>query len=195
MMKKTLMACAIGVAIAQSGVVQAEENWMWRVRAIHVAPDASSAPVAGVDASSETVPELDFTYFINKNVGVELVLATTRHQVTLNSANLGKVSLLPPTLTLQYHFTQSEKFKPYVGAGINYTRFYSVGLNSPLDVERNSWGGALQVGVDVALDKSSYINFDVKKLYIETDVKSGGAYLTTLKINPMVWGVGYGRRF
>lgn len=194
-MKKTLMACAIGVALAQSGWVQAEESWMWRIRAINIAPDTSSAPVAGVDASNETVPELDFTYFVNKNVGVELILATSRHQVTLNGANLGKVSLLPPTLTLQYHFYPNETIKPYVGAGINYTRFYSMSLNSPLDVERNSWGGALQVGVDVALDKKSYINFDVKKLYIETDVKSSGAYLTTFKINPVVWGLGYGRRF
>lgn len=194
-MKKILMVCALGMAFAQSGAVQAEENWMWRVRAIHITPDASSAPVTGVDASSETVPELDFTYFINKHVGVELILGTSRHQVSLNGANLGKVSLLPPTLTLQYHFYPNEKLKPYVGAGVNYTRFYRMSLNSPLDVERNSWGGALQAGVDVALDKSSYINFDVKKLYIETDVKSSGAYLTTFKINPVVWGVGYGRRF
>lgn len=194
-MKKVLMVCALGMAFAQSGAVQAEENWMWRVRAIHITPDASSAPVTGVDASSETVPELDFTYFINKHVGVELILGTSRHQVSLNGANLGKVSLLPPTLTLQYHFYPNEKLKPYVGAGVNYTRFYRMSLNSPLDVERNSWGGALQAGVDVALDKSSYINFDVKKLYIETDVKSSGAYLTTFKINPVVWGVGYGRRF
>ncbi len=194
-MKKTLMACAIGVAIAQSGLVQAEGNWMWRIRAIHIAPDASSAPVAGVDASNETVPEVDFTYFINKNIAMELVLTIARPQVTLNGANLGKVSLLPPTLLLQYHFTQSEKFKPYVGAGINYTRFYGVSLNSPLDIERTSWGGALQVGVDVAIDKSSYINFDLKKIYIETDVKNNGAFLTTFKINPVVFGIGYGRRF
>lgn len=194
-MKKTLMSCVLGALLAQSGGLLAEENWMWRVRAINVAPDASSAPVTGVDANDQTVPELDLTYFINKHVGMELILATTRHKISLNGANLGKVSLLPPTLTLQYHFMPGEKIKPYVGAGINYTRFYSVSLSSNLDVERNSWGGALQLGVDVAIDKSSYVNVDVKKLYIETDVKSAGSYLTTLDINPVVWGVGYGRRF
>lgn len=194
-MKQAILAGVVALGLMQAGSAAAEENWMWRLRAIHIAPDASSGPVTGVDASSETVPELDFTYFINKNVGLELILGTARHQVTLNGANLGKVSLLPPTLTVQYHFMADQKIKPYVGAGVNYTRFYSVSLNSPLDVERNSWGAALQAGVDVALDKSSYVNFDVKKLYIETDVKSGGAYLTTLKINPVVWGIGYGRRF
>lgn len=194
-MKRVVLACLAGLGLTQMGAVQAEDNWMWRVRAIHVAPDASSSPVSGVDASSETVPELDFTYFINKNVGVELILGTSRHKVTLNGADLGKVSLLPPTLTLQYHFMPDQKIQPYVGAGLNYTRFYNMSLNSPLDVDRNSWGAALQAGVDIALDKTNYINFDVKKLYIETDVKSSGAFLTKLKINPVVWGIGYGRRF
>lgn len=194
-MKPMVVACLLGLGLAQTGAAQAEDNWMWRVRGIHVAPDASSGPVTGVDASSETVPELDFTYFINKHVGVELILGTSRHEITLNGAKLGKVSLLPPTLTLQYHFLLEQKINPYVGAGVNYTRFYSVSLNSPLDVERNSWGAALQAGVDIALDKTNSINFDVKKLYIATDVKSSGAYLTTLKINPVVWGVGYGHRF
>lgn len=194
-MKHAMGAILAVLGLVQGGVVQAEDHWMWRLRAIHVAPDASSGPVSGVDASSETVPELDFTYFVTQNIGMELILATSRHQVTLNGGKLGKVSLLPPTLTVQYHFRPDQTIKPYVGAGVNYTRFYGVSLNAPLDVERNSWGAALQVGVDFALDKTSDVNFDVKKLYIDTDVKSGGAYLTTLKINPVVWGVGYGRRF
>lgn len=194
-MKQAILASLVALGLMQAGSAVAEDNWMWRLRAIHVAPDASSGPVTGVDADSQTVPELDFTYFVTKNIGMELILGTTRHQVTLNGANLGKVSLLPPTLTVQYHFMPDQTIKPYVGAGVNYTRFYRVSLNSPLDVERNSWGAALQAGVDVALDKTSYVNFDVKKLYIETDVKSGGAYFTTLKLNPVVWGIGYGRRF
>ncbi|XLM23340.1 OmpW family protein, partial [Chromobacterium piscinae] len=51
---------------------------------------------------------------------------TSRHKVTTNAfGDLGKVSVLPPTLTLQYHFMPEATFRPYVGAGINYTRFYS----------------------------------------------------------------------
>lgn len=193
-MKKTLMVCAIGAMLVQGGLAQAGEDWLIRARMINVAPDVSST-LAGLDASDQTTVELDFTYFINKNVGVELILATTRHEVTLNGASLGKVSVLPPTLTLQYHFNPDSTFKPYVGAGINYTRFYDVGLSGGLDVDRNSWGGALQVGLDIALDKKNYLNFDVKKIYIKTDVSSAGAHVSDLKIDPVVWGVGYGRRF
>ena len=86
--------------------------------------------IAGrVDVDADEVPEIDFTYFITSNWAAELILATTRHRVTdsastLGDVDLGKVSLLPPILTLQYHFRPDAKYRPYVGAGINYTIFY-----------------------------------------------------------------------
>jgi len=85
--------------------------------------------------------------------------------------------------------------KPYVGAGLNCTRFYNVDLAPGLSVERDSFGGALQAGVDIAVSKNLNLNLDVKKIRIETDVKSNGAKLTTLDIDPLVWGVGLGFRF
>ena len=191
---KKLMVSGVMLGLMAAGLAQAGDDWLIRARVINVSPDVSSS-LAGLDVNDKTTAELDFTYFINKNVGVELILATTRHEVTLNGASLGKVSVLPPTVTLQYHFNPDSTFKPYVGAGLNYTRFYNVSLNG-LDVDRNSWGGALQAGLDIALDKKSYLNFDVKKIYIDTEVKtSAGVHVTDLKINPVVWGIGYGRRF
>lgn len=188
------MVSGVMLGLMAAGLAQAGDDWLIRARVINVSPDVSSS-LAGLDVNDKTTAELDFTYFINKNVGVELILATTRHEVTLNGASLGKVSVLPPTVTLQYHFNPDSTFKPYVGAGLNYTRFYNVSLNG-LDVDRNSWGGALQAGLDIALDKKSYLNFDVKKIYIDTEVKtSAGVHVTDLKINPVVWGIGYGRRF
>ena len=172
------------------------DNWMMRVRAIDIAPHVSTSPsVAGLDVSSEWTPEVDFTYFVTPHIGVELILATQRHEVKLNGASLGKLSHLPPTLTVQYHFQPTPSIKPYVGAGINYTHFYNVDLAPGLTVDRNSFGGALQAGVDIAVTKNGYINLDVKKIWINTDVKSGGTKLTNLEINPVVWGVGYGFRF
>ncbi len=194
-MSKKLAANLFGLFIAVSGAAHAGDDWMLRVRAIDVAPDSSSSPVAGVNANDQWAPEVDLTYFFTKNIAVEAIAATTRHSVTLNSTDLGKVSVLPPTVTLQYHFNPEGRVQPYVGAGVNYTRFYNVQLASGLDVDRNSWGGALQLGTDIAIGKNSYINLDVKKLYIQTDVKSNGTYLTTLKLDPVVWGVGYGFKF
>ncbi|OYW38933.1 MAG: OmpW family protein [Hydrogenophilales bacterium 12-61-10] len=191
-MKSTLLAAALIVALPLAAI--ADDNWMMRARAINIAPDVSSS-VAGLDVSSEWVPEVDFTYFLTPNIGMELILATARHEVTLNGASLGKVNHLPPTLTLQYHFMPSGMVKPYVGAGLNYTRFYNVDLAPGLTLDSNSFGGALQAGVDIKVTENGYINLDVKKIWIGTEVQANGAKLTDLDIDPVVWGIGYGFRF
>ena len=192
-MKTILIAAALMTVLPAAAQA---ENWMMRVRAINIVPDVKTSPtLAGLDVSDEWTPEVDFTYFVTPNIGMELVLATQRHEVTLNGASLGKLSHLPPTLTVQYHFQPTPTIKPYVGAGINYTHFYNVDLAPGLTIDRNSFGGALQAGVDIAVTQNGYINLDVKKIWINTDIKSGGTKLTNLEINPVVWGVGYGFRF
>ena len=120
-----------------------------------------------------------------------------KQKVTSSVAGyLGTLKHLPPSLLAQYHFTQFNGFKPYVGAGINYTRFSSVKLlGGAADVQRNSWGGALQLGVDIALNQQWSLNFDVKKLYLNTDVSVGGVQQGNFKIDPVLVGVGLGYRF
>jgi outer membrane protein len=121
--------------------------------------------------------------------------------VRLNGANadLGKISVLPPTVTLQYHFTPQATFRPYVGAGINYTYFYDNDLHlgaNKVTVNKDSWGPALQVGADYAITKDWFVNVDVKKLYIKTDVQVATlGSVGTLKINPWVYGIGIGTKF
>lgn len=193
-MKPALIAVALIAALPASALAE-NENWMMRVRAVGIMPDVKSSSLPGLDVSDEWVPEIDFTYFISPNLGVELILGTARHEVTLNGASLGKLNHLPPTLTLQYHFNPASTFKPYVGAGVNYTRFYNVDLPG-LTVDSNSFGGALQAGVDIAVSKNGYINLDVKKIWIDTTVKTAaGATVTDLDIDPLVLGIGYGFRF
>ncbi len=106
-------------------------KWQFRLRGIAVTPDESAkiGTIGGtVDISTSVVPEFDITYFFTKNWAAELILATTNHDVeAVNTAvgkiDLGDVWLLPPTLTAQYHFTELGSFKPYLGAGLNYTIF------------------------------------------------------------------------
>ena len=190
-MTGTLVAATLCVGVAQA----ATGDWLVRARVISVQPASSSAPVAGVSAANKATLEVDFSRFLTDNVAVELILATTKHDISLNGAALGSVGVLPPTLTAQYHFSPEETIKPYLGAGVNYTRFYSVNLSSGLDVESSSFGPALQAGVDFQIDKNLFINVDVKKIFIKTDVTSNGAYLTTLTLNPVVFGVGVGMKF
>jgi outer membrane protein len=199
-MKFAIKAAIAGAALVMALPVQAEQgDWLARLRLLQIRPDVSSS-IGILDVSNEVVPEVDFSYFFTENIAAELILSTRRHTVSAGGADIGKVSHLPPTLTLQYHFMPKETFRPYVGAGINYTRFYDVSLAlgaTPLTVDQNSWGGALQIGFDYALDKKWFLNFDVKKIWIKTDVKNGitGAFISDLKIDPLVVGIGVGMKF
>jgi outer membrane protein len=203
MKKLALRPLVAAMLVALSVPVTAEaQNWMVRARVIDIAPDVSSS-ISGLDVKEQWAPELDFTYFFSKNLATELILATARHKVTLDGVgDLGKVSHLPPTLTLQYHFTDLGAAKPYVGAGINLTYFYNVGLQLPngtkLDLKDDwSFGGALQGGLDYEIAKNVYLNVDVKYIWIKNDVtvQASGNTIGDLKINPWVFGLGVGWRF
>lgn len=183
-------------------------DFLIRARAISVIP-SEDATVTGavtgstIDIDTSIVPEADFSYFLTDNIALELIAAVTPHDVNAPSSSagpldLGDVWLLPPTLTVQYHFQAFENIKPYVGAGVNYTVFFSEDAGTSVtnvDYD-NSFGPALQAGVDYLLDDHWMLNLDVKKIWINTDVKfNSGAIAADVDINPWVVGVGVGYKF
>lgn len=187
-----------------------------RARVIMVTPNERSSAVApafpgsklGVDDSF--APEVDFTYMLTDHIGTELILATTKHSVIGQGslASLGKAAstwVLPPTLTLQYHFAPKSHIRPYLGAGLNYTIFYSAKASDLLvkaigktDVHlKDSFGYALQAGIDVDLTKRVFLNLDVKYIDIDTTARlNTGAAVnrSQVHIDPIVAGIGLGIR-
>ncbi|HVY03714.1 MAG TPA: OmpW family outer membrane protein [Caulobacterales bacterium] len=176
-------------------------DFMVRGRLLGVVPDESAATSIGgsVDISSQAVPEVDFTYFVTKHVGIEVIAAVTPHDVrhTPTNTDLGEVWLLPPTVTAQYHFNPDGKVKPYIGAGVNYTHFYNAKPGALSSVEyKDTWGWALQAGVDYQISDRWYLNADVKKIKIQPDVRfNNGAVTAAVKIDPWVIGLGVGYKF
>ncbi len=197
-MKRCLcVAAMLAIGLAGGVANAAQGDWLGRARVININPDASSSAL-NLDVDTQTTLELDFTRFLTNNLALELILATKKHAVTAGGVPVGTVKHLPPTLTLQYHFAPDASFRPYVGAGVNYTRFYDVNLGGgTLTVNNSSWGGALQAGVDIPLNRNFFLNLDVKKIWIDTDVRviATGAVAANLKINPLVFGVGLGMKF
>lgn len=202
-MKRTIIAIAIAAATLTAGVAVAQESpWMVRARAVHIDPADRSSPIGGVTesdlitVSKKTIPEVDISYFFTPNWAAELVLTyPQKHTVKVDGTSIGSFRHLPPTLTLQYHFLPNATFSPYLGAGINYTRISSVKLDSDINLERNSWGLALQAGFDVKLNRNWSINVDVKKVQIRSDVSMGGEQISRVKLDPVLFGVGVGYRF
>ncbi len=206
MMKKTLLAAAALCALT-SGAAMAQNypqdgKWMVRARAVHLDSANKDSTPLDLSVNNKMIPELDISYFFTPNFAAELILTyPQKHDVRAGGAKIGSLKHLPPTLLAQYHFTQLGAFKPYVGDAINYTRFSSVKFDPAVDaalnpsVKKNSFGPALQIGFDYALDKNWSINFDVKKVYIKTDVRSFGTKVGTFKVDPLLVGVGLGYRF
>jgi len=198
-MKKVLIAAAIGMLVA--GQVAAQESpWLVRARAVHLSMANHDSTGLNLSANNKTIPELDVSYFFSKNIAAELVLTVPQQQTVsagaLGGQSVGTFKHLPPTLTLQYHFTDFNGYKPYLGAGLNYTRISNVSLASPYSLDNHSFGYALQAGVDVPLTKQVSLNFDVKKVQIHSDVYgTSGAKAGTLKLDPVLLGVGLGYRF
>ncbi len=206
-MKKIIFSALIAFlfvfnAQAQDSITETTNDyskWQARFRVIAVIPSpGDDIDGADVDISTSFVPELDFTYFFTKNIAAELILATTKHNVDIPvlDADLGHVWLLPPTLNLQYHFYAGD-FKPYIGAGINYTIFYGVdeGDFDEIDYE-NSFGFSFQAGVDYNINDKLFLNLDFKQLLLSTDVTvNDSPEDVEVDINPIVIGVGIGMRF
>ncbi len=196
---------------------EAFNPWMIRLRGLGVVTRNSGhvdqVVGSGLTTTDSIVPELDITYFFTRNIAAELILGVTKHHVTgtgaatTNGLDVGKAWLLPPTLTLQYHFTDFGAFKPYIGAGVNYTVFFSqtagntangAGVIVTRSHLHNSWSPALQIGFDYMIDKHWGINADVKKLWLRPSWdgdSTAGALTGKVNLDPWLIGAGVSYKF
>lgn len=182
-------------------------DWLVRGRVVAVVPDESSTiTVIGGEAAVDDayMPELDISYFFTDNIATELVLTSTKHDAqavgtALGTVDLGDVWLLPPVLTLQYHFAPKATVSPYVGAGLNLTLFYNSEApgTTVTDIDySDNVGPALQAGVDFQINDDWMLNLDIKKVWLDTDVSiNGGAIMADVNIDPWIFGIGFGTRF
>lgn len=206
----------LGLSGCYMGTVWAENNWLVRGRILWVSPNDDSGevttlPGSGVSVDDDTTLELDFTGMFEKEWGVEFILGTSKHDLVGEGSiaglgKIGEIRTLPLTATLQYHLSPALKVRPYIGIGVNYTRFYDEKTSSnlqgalgPTSLELDdSWGLAGQFGVDIAVNEDWFINFDAKYIQMDTTatLNSGGTIRTVdVVINPWFIGIGVGTSF
>jgi outer membrane protein len=196
-------AAAIIPALVPNAMAQAGDkgDFIVRARALYLDPANKDSTGLNLSVNSKIFPEVDITYFLSPNLAAELILTyPQKHDIRSNGSNIGTLKHLPPTLTLQYHFT-GMAFRPYVGAGLNYTRLSNVNFSPAVTtalgptVTKNSFGLALDAGVDVPVGNGWLVNVDLKKVKLDTDVSSFGKKVGTFKVDPVLFSVGFGKRF
>jgi outer membrane protein len=210
------IALPIVAALALTGTAQAQDFKpkaagvnIVDLRVSVVDPDAgdSITTLAGAptglkaDVSSEVMPSLGLTHFFTDHVAVEVIATTTKHTIKAKGAGVDvKVKdtwVLPPVVSVQYHFLPSGRVSPYVGAGVNYMLFYNGsdknGFHLKLD---DGFGAALQAGVDIATGGPWSLNLDAKKVFFETDaVDQVNGVKSKVHLDPWVLSAGFGYRF
>ncbi|MCA0374130.1 MAG: outer membrane beta-barrel protein [Gemmatimonadetes bacterium] len=207
-----LLPTVIGAALVLSNsagaqATTAEGPWMIRLRAASLTPANKSDAIPSLNVaadkitvSDKIIPDLDISYFFTKHIAAELVLTyPQQHDVELNGNKIGTFKHLPPTLLAQYHFLPEGVIRPYVGVGVNLTLISDVDIAvsgvGKLDLESSSVGAAGQVGVDIRLAPGKYLNLDVKKVMIGSDVTLGSTKVSAVKVDPILASVGFGIRF
>lgn len=205
-----LVASVLAVLVFAPMVAFAQEgSLMIRARGVYISTaDKSDAipallvPADAITVSKKLIPEVDITYFFNKNLAAELVLTyPQKHDVEVAGTKIGTFKHLPPVLSLQYHFSPEGMVRPYIGVGANLTIISDVKLAVPgvgaLDLEDTSVGMSGQAGFDIKLSPKVFLNADLKYAALRSDVmlKAGGTKVSLVKVDPWLIGVGFGYRF
>jgi outer membrane protein len=210
-MRSTQLALAAILALAATpAFAQSAGTWTLGIGAHNVAPKSDNGTLTAtplgdlsMDVGSNARPTITGEYFLKDNLGLEVLAALPfQHDISVDGVGqVGSTKHLPPTVSLQYHFGQG-KVKPFLGVGLNYTRFFSTkteGAIAGTDLElSDSWGLAGHVGIDFQVNEKAAIRIDYRMIDIDTDVKLNGADLgtrNTVNIDPSVYGIAYVFRF
>lgn len=204
--------CLLALALAW-GAASAQENAA-KIGAIYYQTHSKTNGIQGIgvppgaDAETGNATTLLLTYerLVTPNLGVELVIGippTIKAKATGSVAYLGDDVLsaknVAPTLLVNYHFgATGDTFRPYLGAGINYTRFTNIKSKLANDVQMSdSTGLALQAGFDYAFSREWGLFASIAKVNVKSKVVAAGATVltTTIDFRPITYSVGAVYRF
>ena len=216
---KRILTLAVAAALAGgAAMTHAYEagDWILRVGATTVAPDADSDVVPGLDVTVDVDDDTQLgiipVYMVDPNWGVELLAATPfKHDIDVNEAPIkaGSTKHLPPTLTVQW-YPRGHKtgWQPYLGVGVNYTYFFDEKVSSDLegivgkaDLDLDdSFGLSASAGVDIPFGEHWMFNAGIWYIDIDTTatvkLRDAGARVKfDVDIDPWVYNIGIAYKF
>ena len=214
-MRKTSVLLLSGLAVATAlvaspAMAQSKGDWTLGIGVHAVDPKSDAGDLDGsalglgalpTKVDSDIKPTITYEYFVADNVGLEVLAALPfKHDISIDGVGkVGQTKHLPPVVSLQYHFGKGGKVSPFVGLGLNYTKFFSTDAKgalkgTKLDLD-DSWGVAAHAGLDFAVSEKGALRVDLRWADIDTKVKVNGNKLGTANIDPLVYGVAYVLKF
>ena len=195
---RTRLALVAAAAALASGAVTAQDNVLkagvtrydTHSKTSGLATEPAVPTLAGSDARTGDATTVILVYerLLTPNVGAELVLgwppridaeatgplAGLTQQLGISNTILSAKNVAPTVLVNYYFGDPSNAWRPYVGGGVNYTRF--TGIRSSLPTTRltmsDSWGPAAQVGISYAFAREWGLFASVARVWVESDVEA-----------------------
>ncbi len=211
---KTISSLVVAAALSFGALAAQAQDNVFKVGVTRYDAHSKTNGISGIgvppgaDAKVGDATTVIFVYerLFTPNIGAELVIGippTIKAKATGSVAFLGDGVLsaknVAPTLLFNYHFfNPGDTWRPYIGAGINYTRFTSVRSSLAPDVEMgDSWGPAVQVGVSYAITKDIGAFVSLAAIKVKSKVVASGSSVltTTVDFRPLVYSAGVEYKF
>ena len=212
----TAALCGAGAAQAQvAGQILVKVGWnkiMPKVKSDDLT--APSLPGSKIDIKSASALFFTAAYMITDDISVEALGGLPyKHDIVGAGAvagvgKIGRVHQISPTVLLQYRFLAADApFRPYVGAGPTFAKFYGTKGSAALTAVTNpggppttiggdtEWGGTVQLGGNYKIDKHWFVDAAILKTWISTKATLSTGQSTTAKLDPIAINASIGYTF
>jgi len=208
-MRKSVLSTLIAASVAAAAVTASSQAFAYgagdfftRVGVAKVEPKSDNGELVNgtleVNVEDDSAFAFTLGYRFTDKLGVELLAAEPfDHDFQVDPLS-GSTDHLPPTLTLQYYpLGGTDAYvQPYLGVGVNYTKFSDEEISTAAELELDdSWGAAGQLGVDLLINDNWALNGAVWYLDIDSDASLGGTDIGKVEIDPVVVMGGISYRF
>ena len=212
----TVALCGAGAAQAQvAGDVLVKLGWnkiMPKVRSSDLS--APSLPDSKINIKSASALFFTATYMITDDISVEALGGLPyKHDIVGAGAvagvgKIGSIHQISPTVLLQYRFLAADgPFRPYVGAGPTFAKFYGSKGSAALTAVTNpggpgttiggdtEWGGTIEAGANYKIDKHWFVDAAILKTFINTKATLSTGQSTSARLNPIAINASIGYTF
>ena len=215
-------ALSAGLLATTGASAQSAGSLMLRLGATKIKPNVTSGDLTApsfagtkVDIRSNTQLGGGLTYMLTDNFAIDVPLALPfKHDIVGAGAiagvgKIGEVRALPITVLGQYRFFEAKSpFRPYLGAGLTYARFYKARSTTALSAltggtpanpttlsVKSKLAATVQLGASFAFSERWFVDANVTRTFLKTRTTLSTGQTLDAKLNPDSIGIAVGYLF